>query len=108
MILFIYSWSPDGKYIATGGEDDLITVYSFHENRVICRGRGHRSWVTAISFDPYTTLAHSGELTDYPSDDESLGKWGTTPHPTHCGLWRQANIFVCHRLSNMLLSHWFE
>ena len=82
--LFIYSWSPDGKYIATGGEDDLITVYSFHENRVICRGRGHRSWVTAISFDPYTTLAHSGELTDYPSDDESLGKWGTTPHPTHC------------------------
>lgn len=71
--LYVCSWSPDGKYIAAGGEDDLITVYSFHENRVICRGRGHRSWVTAISFDPYTTLAHHGD-TDYPSDDESLGE----------------------------------
>ena len=72
--LFHGSWSPDGKYIATGGEDDLITVYSFHENRVICRGRGHRSWATAISFDPYTTSAINDDATDYPSDDESLGK----------------------------------
>lgn len=71
----VSSWSPDGKYIAAGGEDDLITVYSFHENRVICRGRGHRSWVTAISFDPYTTLAYSdNNAADYASDDESLGK----------------------------------
>lgn len=67
----IHSWSPDGKYIATGGEDDLITIYSFHENRVICRGRGHRSWVTSIAFDPYTTSAHPCDDIDDHSDDDT-------------------------------------
>ena len=33
-------WSPDGRYLACGGEDDLITVYSVAENRVVARGRG--------------------------------------------------------------------
>lgn len=70
-----YSWSPDGKYLATGGEDDLITVYSFHENRVICRGRGHRSWVTSIEFDPFTSLTQGDPgFLDGHSDDDSLGK----------------------------------
>uniref|UniRef100_A0A673MND9 Uncharacterized protein n=1 Tax=Sinocyclocheilus rhinocerous TaxID=307959 RepID=A0A673MND9_9TELE len=27
--LLCVSWSPDGKYLATGGEDDLVTVWSF-------------------------------------------------------------------------------
>ncbi|CAF3665681.1 unnamed protein product [Rotaria sp. Silwood1] len=50
-------WSPDGKYIATGGEDDFITLFSLdpneHTSRVICRGHGHTSWINAISFDTY-------------------------------------------------------
>ena len=33
-------WSPDGKYIVVGGEDDLVTVYSLHEKRVVARGQG--------------------------------------------------------------------
>ena len=36
------------QYIVTGGEDDLVTVYSFHERRVVVRGQGHRSWVTVV------------------------------------------------------------
>ena len=50
-------WSPDGKYLATGGEDDFITLFSVdpdeHCPRVLCRGHGHTSWISAISFDPY-------------------------------------------------------
>ena len=53
--LLCVAWSPDGKYIATGGEDDLVTVWSFHEKRVVCRGEGHKSWVNVVAFDPYTT-----------------------------------------------------
>ena len=48
------AWSPDGRYIATGGEDDLVTIWSFAERRVVCRGSGHRSWVNGVAFDPYT------------------------------------------------------
>lgn len=54
--LLCVSWSSDGKYVATGGEDDLITVFSFVEMRVVCRGRGHSSWINCVAFDPYTTL----------------------------------------------------
>ncbi|KAL7646443.1 UNVERIFIED_CONTAM: hypothetical protein RMT77_003356 [Armadillidium vulgare] len=54
--LICVCWSPDGKYVVTGGEDDLVTVWSFHEKRVVARGQGHKSWVTVVAFDPYTTV----------------------------------------------------
>merc|ERR1719187_586327 len=70
--LLCVCWSPDGKYIVAGGEDDLVTVYSFHERRVVVRGQGHRSWVSVVSFDVYN-LAY-GEVPDgldfSGSDDE--------------------------------------
>lgn len=62
-------WSPDGKYIVVGGEDDLVTVYSFTERRVVARGHGHRSWVSVVAFDPYTTFS-SWDSNDF-SDDEN-------------------------------------
>uniref|UniRef100_D9N129-2 Isoform a of WD repeat-containing protein 20 homolog n=1 Tax=Caenorhabditis elegans TaxID=6239 RepID=D9N129-2 len=51
--LLTLSWSPDAKLIATGGEDDLLTVYSVAEKRVVCRGQAHKSWVSQVKFDPY-------------------------------------------------------
>uniref|UniRef100_A0AC35G3R7 Uncharacterized protein n=1 Tax=Panagrolaimus sp. PS1159 TaxID=55785 RepID=A0AC35G3R7_9BILA len=53
--LLCLSWSSDGKYIATGGEDDLLTVYSVLEKRVICRGQGHKSWISRVAFDSFAT-----------------------------------------------------
>ena len=68
------AWSPDGKLIATGGEDDLLTVYNVHEKRVVCRGHGHKSWIShvglcsailnalwvnewlQVAFDPFCTV----------------------------------------------------
>ena len=67
--LLCVCWSPDGKYIVTGGEDDLITVFSFLENRVIARGVGHQSWVGMVRFDPYLTSVSGGGTMD-DSDDE--------------------------------------
>ncbi|NXS34614.1 DMWD protein, partial [Pomatostomus ruficeps] len=52
--LLCVCWSPDGRYVVTGGEDDLVTVWSFAEGRVVARGRGHKSWVNAVAFDPFT------------------------------------------------------
>ncbi|KAF9585457.1 hypothetical protein BGW38_002320, partial [Lunasporangiospora selenospora] len=46
-------WSPDGKYILTGGQDDLVTIWSFKDQRIIARCQGHQSYVTGVAFDPW-------------------------------------------------------
>lgn len=62
-------WSPDGKYVVTGGEDDLITVWSFVERRVVARGVGHKSWVSVVAFDSFYT-GYDLKDTDVDDDDE--------------------------------------
>ncbi|KAK4309550.1 hypothetical protein Pmani_018813 [Petrolisthes manimaculis] len=69
--LLCVCWSPDGRYVVTGGEDDLITIWSFHEKRVVARGRGHKSWVTVVSFDSFTTLYSDLDELDTCTDDTS-------------------------------------
>ena len=46
-------WSPDGKYVLTGGQDDLVSIWSLTERQIIARCPGHHSWVTAVAFDPW-------------------------------------------------------
>lgn len=46
------AWSPDSRFIAVGGQDDLITIYSPREMRVVARCQGHSAFVTSIAFDP--------------------------------------------------------
>ncbi|WEW58189.1 hypothetical protein PRK78_003657 [Emydomyces testavorans] len=46
-------WSPDGNYIVTGGQDDLISIWSFKERKIVARCPGHNSWVTCVAFDPW-------------------------------------------------------
>lgn len=62
--LLCLSWSADSKLIVTGGEDDLITVWSVVEKRVIARGQGHKSWVNAVTFDPYMSGGGGGHSED--------------------------------------------
>jgi len=69
--LLCVAWSPDGQYVATGGEDDLITLWSFSERRVVCRGRGHRSWVGGVAFDPYAASVGS-DFTDLCGSDDEI------------------------------------
>lgn len=71
-------WSPDGCYVVTGGEDDLVTVWSFYHRRVVARGEGHQSYISAIAFDPYTTVLPES-LSDLPTspldlDDTVMGR----------------------------------
>ena len=62
--LICVCWSPDGKYVVTGGEDDLVTVWSFEHRRVVARGDGHKSYVNAVAFDPYMTTLPSSTSSD--------------------------------------------
>lgn len=46
-------WSPDGKYVLTGGQDDLVSIWTLAERQIIARCPGHHSWVTAVAFDAW-------------------------------------------------------
>ncbi|GFR41197.1 hypothetical protein Agub_g1867 [Astrephomene gubernaculifera] len=46
-------FSPDGKYVAAGGEDDLVAVYGLQERYPVVHGQGHRSWVSRVAWDPW-------------------------------------------------------
>lgn len=75
--LLCLAWSPDLQLIATGGEDDMLTIYSVPEKRVLCRGQGHKSWVSQVAFDPYTSILakqrRNTENEDQISIDDQIG-----------------------------------
>ncbi|EYC46175.1 hypothetical protein Y032_0405g867 [Ancylostoma ceylanicum] len=80
--LLTLAWSPDAKLIVTGGEDDLLTVYNVLEKRVVCRGQGHKSWISQVQFDPFMcTIDGEHEVNglgtlDIGSDDEKSSHTG--------------------------------
>ncbi|XP_032673961.1 WD repeat-containing protein 20 isoform X4 [Odontomachus brunneus] len=78
-------WSPDGRYVVVGGEDDLVTIWSFHEKRVVARGQGHHSWVSVVAFDPYTTSYGDHDPDFSGSDDETM------PHNNHNHFHEKSN-----------------
>ncbi|CAG7723175.1 unnamed protein product [Allacma fusca] len=80
--LLCIGWSPDGSYVCVGGEDDLVTVWGFKERCVVARGQGHKSWVAAVAFDPFTTTYSSLE------DDSVEGHRHTAECPT-------SGVFSC-------------
>ncbi|CAH0728163.1 unnamed protein product, partial [Brenthis ino] len=83
-------WSPDGKYVVVGGEDDLVTVWSFSERRVVARGQGHRSWVSVVAFDPYvvsfTDPEHEVEE-EKKSESAQCYRLGSVSQDTQLCLW---------------------
>ncbi|EFZ02663.2 WD domain-containing protein [Metarhizium robertsii ARSEF 23] len=44
-------WTPDGKYVLTGGQDDLISIWSAADSALVARCQGHQSWVSSLAFD---------------------------------------------------------
>lgn len=64
-------WSPDGKYVVTGGEDDLVSVWSYQDKCVVTRAEGHHSYVNGVSFDPYIT--ESEERRREEEEEEAMG-----------------------------------
>ncbi|EFA07158.1 WD repeat-containing protein 20-like Protein [Tribolium castaneum] len=72
--LLCVAWSGDGRLIAVGGEDDLVTVYSMEQKRVVGRAQGHRSWVAAVAFDWFL-------------EAESCYRLGSVGHDTQLCLW---------------------
>lgn len=76
-------WSPDGKYVVTGGQDDLISIWCPSERSLIARCRGHQSWVTSVAFDPWRC-------------DERNYRFGSVGEDGRLCLW-DFNVGMLHR-----------
>lgn len=61
----------DGKYILTGGEDDLVQVWSMEERKIVAWGEGHSSWVILFFYSYFLLLL--------PSNASTLC-WGSRGH----------------------------
>lgn len=76
-------WSPDGKYILTGGQDDLVSIWSLHERRIVARCPGHHSWVSCVAFDPWRC-------------DEKIYRFGSVGEDRRLLLW-DFSVGMLHR-----------
>lgn len=72
------AFSPDGKYLATGGQDDLVTIWSMKRKTVIARGYGHQSWVRKVSFDNWNCDEYSYRIGSV-GEDGNLLLWDFSP-----------------------------
>jgi WD40 repeat protein len=75
-------WSPDGRYILTGGQDDLVTIWAFREQRIIARCQGHQSWVTGVAFDPWRCDEHDYRFGSV-GEDTKLLLWDFSVNALH-------------------------
>lgn len=72
------SWSHDGKYIITGGQDDLVSIWSYEELDIVARAEGHKSWVTSVACDPQNSDSLRYRFTSVAQDAKLL-LWDFTP-----------------------------
>ncbi|KAG1151250.1 hypothetical protein G6F37_000312 [Rhizopus arrhizus] len=84
--LVCVDWSPDGHYIVTGGQDDLVTIWSFIERKMVARCQGHKSWITGVAFDPWNCDEQTYRFASKPKHSRGISpicasstKWPTPP-----------------------------
>ncbi|KAI9086239.1 hypothetical protein K1719_031693 [Acacia pycnantha] len=80
--LLCCAWSKDAKYILTGGEDDLVQVWSREDRKVVAWGEGHNSWVSGVAFDSYWTSPNSDDSTE-----TVMYRFGSVGQDTQLLLW---------------------
>lgn len=67
--VYAASWSPDGHYIASGGQDTTIQVWEAVTGHLITTYRGHTRPVKALTWSPDSQYIASG------GDDQTLQVW---------------------------------
>ncbi|QPG94480.1 hypothetical protein C2857_006165 [Epichloe festucae Fl1] len=79
-------WTPDGKYVLTGGQDDLISIWSAADSALVARCQGHQSWVSSLAFDLWRC-------------DERTYRFGSVGEDGRLCLW-DFNAGMLHRPKN--------
>lgn len=82
--LLCVSWSPDGRYVAAGGEDDLVSIWCPAEERIVARLEGHTSWVSSVAWDRRVGGGASGRYRlASAGQDTKLLLWDFAVHMLH-------------------------
>jgi WD40 repeat protein len=81
-------WSSNGKYLLTGGEDDLISLWGVHEQRLLARFKGHQSFVSDVEFDDYASDSSNTVFVSV-SHDTFLCVWEFCPEQIQNNLEEQ-------------------
>lgn len=103
--LLCVCWSPDGQLVVAGGEDDLVTVWSFQQRRIVARGQGHRSWITVVAFDPFTTLySSSSSQSSKKEGSETITSNGISSNGDSEGETKSSSdMATCYRLGSVAM-----
>jgi WD40 repeat protein len=64
-----FSFSPDGKFLASGSNDNTVRVWEVGSWREVATLRGHRDRVYSVSFSPDGKFLASG------SGDNTVKVW---------------------------------
>lgn len=68
--------SPDGKVIATGGEEGIVRLWQVRNGRLLRHWKGHAGWITTLAFSPDGRTLAAGRT-----------EWGTGLPRFHVDLW---------------------
>lgn len=84
----VVTFSPDGKYLATGGEDDLVSIYRADSLLPVIRLQGHKARPVSLAFDEFyddhdayriVSVGDDGQVILYDFAPESTQKLSLKP-----------------------------